>query len=377
MRHERDRDRELERRLRDVPLPDEAEAEERSWEVVRAAYEERTPVRPTYRARRFALAVAAGAVLLAIGLSPAGAQMGDWVRDVVGEEDAKPELSTLPAAGEILVEGADGVWIVRDDGSKRRLGDYDEATWSPNGFFVAVTAGNRLLAVTPEGDVRWEIEAPATVHDPRWTGTERDTRIAYRSGGDLWVVAGDGSGERLIARGVAPVPPAWRPLLPEAKVETAPEDFEGVHLLTYVDAERRTHTINVDTNRTVPTTRQDLERLSAPPSGGPANRAFSPDGRRFAIVERVRSRDQLVLMDRVERGKQVLFSALGNLTGPTWSPDGRWILVGWPEADQWLFINADDPTRVKPFENIAEQFGGEASTASDFPRVAGWILPQR
>jgi WD40-like Beta Propeller Repeat len=379
----RERDRELERRLRDLPLPDEAEAEERSWEVVRAAYEERTPVRPTYRARRLALALAAGAVLLAIGLSPAGAQMSDWVRDVVGEEDAKPELTSLPTAGELLVQ-ADGVWIVRADGSQRRLGDYDEASWSPRGLFVVATDESFISAVDPAGEVRWKVPAP-NAHDPRWGGTGSDTRIAYRSEGDLWVVAGDGTDKRLIARDVAPVPPAWRPLLPEAKAQAPPEGFAVVHLLTYVDGDRRTHTVDVDTDRTVPTTRQDLERLSAPPSGGPANRAFSPDGRSFAVVERVRGRDQLVLMHRNERGKQVLFSALGDLTGPTWSPDGRWILVGWPEADQWVFIRTDQeclkrpdlPRCVDAIGDISAQFESGDNGGTGFPRVAGWVLPQR
>jgi hypothetical protein len=378
------REHELERRLREAEVPGEAEAEERSWEIVRAAYADRTPVRPTYRARRLALAFAAGAVLLAIGLSPAGAKVGDWVRDVVGEEDAKPRITSLPAGGEILVE-SDGVWILRDDGSQRRLGDYDEATWSPRGLYVAVTDGADLVAVDPEGEVRWKVSAPSEVHDPRWGGIGFDTRIAYRAGGDLWVVAGDGTDKRLIARDVASVAPAWRPLFPEAKVEAAPEGAGGAHLLTYVDADKRTHTVDVDTDRTVPTTREDFERLSAPPSGSPAGSAFSPDGRSFALVRRVGRRDELVLMHPNERDKQVLFSALGNLTGPTWSPDGRWILIGWPEADQWVFIRTDQECLARPEQprcvdaigEISSQFESGDDGDAPFPRVAGWLLPQR
>lgn len=40
------RDRDLERRLRDLEVPDETAAEQRAWEVVRAAYAARTPIRP-------------------------------------------------------------------------------------------------------------------------------------------------------------------------------------------------------------------------------------------------------------------------------------------------------------------------------------------
>jgi hypothetical protein len=365
----RERDRELERRLRDLPLPDEAEAEERSWEVVRAAYEERTPVRPTYRARRLALALAAGAVLLAIGLSPAGAQMSDWVRDVVGEEDAKPELKTLPAAGEILVEGPDGVWIVRDDGSKRKLGDYDEATWSPNGLYVAVTDGNRLLAVDPEGEIRWEIEAPETVEDPRWTGTRTDTRIAYRSGGHLWVVAGDGTDARVVAEDVLPIAPAWRPL---GDTKFGPP---AANVLSYVDGSGEIRAVDVDTGKTV-----RVPELAAVPELAPSTvegRARSPITGQTAAIRRGSDGSKLALMGDGPASPKVLFRSPGYFTGPTWSPDGRWILIGWRDADQWLFINVDQARRVVAFDNIAEQFDEADAPRRDFPRVAGWVLPQR
>ena len=376
------RDHELERRLRETQVPGGAEAEERSWEIVRAAYADRTPVRPTYRARRLALALAAGAALLAIGLSPAGAKVGDWVRDVVGEEDAKPELKTLPAAGEILVESGDGVWIVRDDGSKRLLGDYDEATWSPNGVYVAVTDGERLLAVDPEGEVRWEIEAPADVHDPRWVGTEVDTRVAYRSGRDLWVVAGDGSGERLIAEDMAPVAPAWRPL-GETKLGTA-----GPHVVAYLDGDGKPQAVDADTGRKTAVTAAEKAAFATMGVGsGASPRVPSPTQPRSALVRRRDSGSELVLVGE-GKGARTLLSGPGELTEPTWSPDGRWILVGWVEADQWVFINADQPRRVIGFDNIAEQLDPEGNYSrsylkrlgagdGDFPRVAGWILPQR
>ena len=55
-------------------------------------------------------------------------------------------MRALPAAGELLVESAQGPWIVHDDGSKRLLGDSDAATWSPHGLFVAATGGRELVA---------------------------------------------------------------------------------------------------------------------------------------------------------------------------------------------------------------------------------------
>src|SRR5581483_332842 len=96
------------------------------------------------------------------------------------------------------------------DGSKRRLGSWTEAAWSPHGLFVVGAHADELAALEPAGGAeRWTLGRP-DVASPRWGGTRTDTRIAYLSGGRLRVVAGDGTGDREIgpARAVAPV---WRP----------------------------------------------------------------------------------------------------------------------------------------------------------------------
>ncbi len=96
--------------LRDVPIPDERGAEERGWRVVRAAYGQRSPAaRAGRRATRVAIAVALGALALALVLTPAGAKVADLVHDVVrpGEPNAEPELTSLPTAGRLLVTVAD------------------------------------------------------------------------------------------------------------------------------------------------------------------------------------------------------------------------------------------------------------------------------
>jgi WD40-like Beta Propeller Repeat len=371
-------ERELERALRELELPGEAEAEDRSWKVVRAAYAERPAPRRTTHARGLALALAGGVAALAIGLSPAGAKVGDLVSEMgeaigISERDARPALRSLPAAGELLVESAQGPWIVREDGSKRLLGDYGEATWSPRGLFVAAADGRELVAIEPGGEVRWTITAPGPVSDPRWGGIGFDTRIAYRSGGDLWVVAGDGSDERMIASDVAPVAPAWRPSPAEAKIASG-----GVptHVLTYVNGARAVRSVNVDTGLRVPTGRADRRRLPVSASRGGEDRALAPDGSRVARLEHVGARDRLIVTER-GGGGSVLFSARGELTGPTWSPDGRWLLVGWPKADQWLFIPTERPGGLVAIDGISEQFDPGDTGEAGFARVAGWILPER
>jgi hypothetical protein len=369
------RDRTLEERLQQLRAPDEADAERRSWDVVRAAYAEREPVAAPARGRRLALAVAGGVAVLAIGLSPAGAKVGDLVADVFspepGKPDAKPALRSLPAGGELLVESPQGPWVVRADGSKRLLGDYGQAAWSPHGLFVAVTDGRALLAVDPVGEVRWTITAPGLVSDPRWAPS--GFRIAYRAGGDLWVVAGDGTGARRVARNVAPVAPAWRPI-GDSKLAAAP----GANVISYLERDREAVTVDVDSGRRLRTTAADWEQLSASRSAGPVRSAVSPDGEALASLRRVNRRTELNLQRYAgDPRRRLLFAARGKLTGPTWSPDGRWLLVGWPAADQWLFIptgRRDDPVA---FDRISEQFAPGDDDAARFPAVAGWVLPQR
>lgn len=371
-------DRQLGRALRELELPGEGEAEERSWKVVRAAYAERPALGPARRTRGLALSIAGGVAVLAIGLSPAGAKVGDLVSEMgeavgIGEQDARPALRSLPAAGELLVESGQGPWVVREDGSKRLLGDYGEATWSPRGLFVAAADGRELIALEPGGEVRWTITAPGPVSDPRWGGIGFDTRIAYRSASDLWVVDGDGSDERVLARDVAPLPGAWRP--PPAEAKVAPGGAP-VHVVTYVSEAGAVRSVAVDSGARVPTTRADRRRLEVPARGGGEDRAVSPDRSRMARLEHVGASDRLIVSRR-GGGGSVLFSARGRLTGPTWSPDGEWLLVGLPAADQWLFIPAERGGRIVAIDSISEQFDPGATGPAGFPRVGGWIHPQR
>ena len=50
------------------------------------------------------------------------------------------------------------------------------------------------------------------------------------------------------------------------------------------------------------------------------------------------------------------------------SPDGRWLLVTWPAADQWVFVRVTARTQILAVSGITRQFGG-----GSFPLVAGWV----
>src|SRR5581483_9464012 len=112
----------------------------------------------------------------------------------------------------LLVVSADrgGVWVVGPDGLKRKLGAYADAEWSPHGLYVVATSGNELVALDPQGHVRWTL-ARLRPSAPRWEGTFTDTRIAYLTASGLRVVAGDGTGDHLLDAHAASVAPAWEP----------------------------------------------------------------------------------------------------------------------------------------------------------------------
>jgi WD40 repeat protein len=405
-------ERRLRRELRDAPLPDEAGARDRGWRVVRAAFVERERIHPaTRRPAKLLLAAAGVAAVLAIVLSPAGAKVAAVFRDVtgIGKENARPALSSLPTAGRVLVSSGDGVWVVSEDGSKRLLGDYRDATWSPHGLFVAATSHHQLAAIEPgAGTVRWTLARP-TVGDPAWAPS--GFRIAYRSDGDLRLVAGDGSPDRLLAKGAAGVTPAWRPLsklgrLMVTKLETPPEE------VAFVDRTGRIHVVDLRstgratqawTARTaarphellwssdrrrliaVETRRVQvygadgrLERtlnLAADARAGAA--ALGPAGDTLAVATASTARSgasrgeiELLHLDGGS-GPRRVFSGPGRFSGLAFSPNGRWLLVGWRDADQWLFIPRGGG-RVKAVGHISRQFAPGASGPAAFPRLDGW-----
>jgi hypothetical protein len=367
--------RELER----IEIPGEHDARVRSWEVVRAAFAEREPVRRRARLARPVLVLAVLAALAAAALSPPGEAVIDRLREAIGVENAEEALFSLPTGGRLLVESADGPWIVQPDGSKRRLGAYREASWSPFGRFVVVARRDELAALEPDGDVRWSLARP-DVRAPRWGGTRTDTRIAYRSRDGLRVVAGDGEGDReACARVVAPVAPAWRPGLPHTLAFVAPGEVVEVYetdrcrqLLRVSVRGARSLTWSADGSRLLVVARDRLlvyERGRPRPvdvtvARGVTQAELSPDGRRLARLVVRGERSELFVEGRL------LFTGPGRFTDLAWAPDGSLLLVAWKDADQWVFVPTDGRGSVRAVSGISAQFGGS------FPRVAGWCCPR-
>lgn len=362
-------------------------AEERAWRVVAAAYEERIPAPPERRRVRLAVVVAAIALaLIVVGVSPAGRDALGRVREAIGVRHAAVALTRLPAPGRLIVNSSAGPWIVAADGSKRRLGSYQEAAWSPHGLFEVATHRHEVAALDATGNVRWSLERRRLVRFARWSSD--GYRIAYLNGQTLRVVAGDGTGDRLLTRNVAPVAPAWQP--------------GAGHLVAYVDGDGSVFVTGADNGIVHAHWRETRSQelvwsadgallLSRAPrllviytaagvrveglttrSLGLGNPflavAWAPKGRRFAFVTYDPARNRSDVAVKQPSGLELhVFSGTGRITQLVWSPDGRLLLLGWPIADQWLFVSASGAQRIKGVASISGQFH-----SSTFPTIAGW-----
>jgi WD40-like Beta Propeller Repeat len=369
----------LRKLLREAPLPPTDRA--RAFAVLRQAFAERERVSwPRRHARALALSAAAAA-LVAATVSPPGRAVLGSLRDAVGREGvnrAQPALVSLPAPGRLLVGSAKGPWVVQADGSRRLLGPYRDAAWSPHGIYVAVTRRNQLLAVEPQGAVHWALARPDVRH-PSWTGTRTDTRIAYLSGSRLHLVAGNGTSDVDLCGepAAADVAPAWRP--------------GSRRELAYVTTRGRVYVLDADrcalSWRSVPFPQPRLLAWSSDGSRlalvagrtlvvfagqrpavralpGVVAAAFAPRTHELAVVQD--GRLLLFDADRLAAPPRRIFAGAGRFGGVVWSPDGRWLLLSWPSADQWLFIRSSGVRRLLAYSHIAEQFDGGT------PQVLGW-----
>jgi hypothetical protein len=360
--------------------PTEHEAGERAWEVVSAAYVSREPVAWP---RRHARPLAAGALVAAVAaaaLSPPGRSVVHSLRKAVGVERAQPALFSLPTPGQLLVTSRSGAWVVRRDGSKRLLGHYREAIFSPHGLFIAATRANELVALDPKGNVHWTLARPSP-RFPAWAGTRIDTRIAYISRDRVRVVAGDGTGDRALGP-AALVAPSWRP--------------GPGRVLAYAPTSRSVAVVGVDSGTTLlrVTSSEAIRKLEWSDNGRlllvftpHSTRVYDPRGR---VVTQDDPSDATLDIDAafqpgtervaivrippagINGSSDVFFLPTGrklfNVTGAFrqlfWSPNGRWALVTWPTANQWIFVR-EGRRQIIGVARISTQFGGP-------PRLADW-----
>jgi len=362
--------------------PGEREAGERSWEVVREAFDQRVPS-PRQRNRRplvAAIAIAVG--ILAASFSPPGLAVWSSIRDAVGTED---HLLSLPTRGRVLVNSQAGAWVVQRNGSKRLLGGYIDAAWSPHGLYLAAAHGNDLVALEPNGRVHWKLPRTSPIGGPQWS--YEGYRIAYLSGPALRVVNGDGTGDHLLAaNAVRSGLPAfsWRP---------------GTHQLAYKNARNELVLRDADRGRVLWRRRtsgiarllwsDDGQRLlvaAGPPrvldAGGrtvatlPARSllpaAFAPGSHSLALVTTANGQSTVSIYSGPRYAhRRVVFAGANGFGGLAWSPDGRWLLIDWRTADQWVFIRFPAVRRID-VQNIGNTFD---SGPEHYATLGGWCCP--
>jgi hypothetical protein len=229
----------LEQLLRETPVPDADGAATRTRAAVLRAFDARPPAQ---RRRRSALRLGLGIVAAALLAGAAAASSGHLpVASLVSRDAPSTHVRhlqpthelALPFPAEVLVHDDAGIVVIRRNGTVRRLGPFADAAWSPNARFVVLTGGRHLVVADPvTGAHHWSITANAAVRDARWSlepTAPPCCRIAYRSGGDLHVIAGDGTGDHVVAR-TAPVAPAWRPHSTQRELAFSAPDG-SVHLV--------------------------------------------------------------------------------------------------------------------------------------------------
>jgi hypothetical protein len=275
---------------------------------------------------------------------------------------------------------------VAQDGSKQFLGAWSDAAWSPRGINAIVAGHNELAAVSPSGRVEWPLwSAAGAITDPRWYAPS-GYRVAYLAGHDLRVVAGDGPGDRpadhLVAAGVEAVAPAWRPgssyevaYSPERSSVVVREADSGrlvwqrvapgrVRALQWSQAGNMLLALTSRGVRIYDARGDVMTAITAPV----VDAAISPDGRRIALLRG----QEVVIRQLATRGNEQLLLSAAGLRQVVWSPDGRWLLLAWPAADEWLFARAVGKPEITGVGRIAEQL-----SAGAFPTVDGWCCTSR
>jgi Tol biopolymer transport system component len=205
-------------------------------------------------------------------------------------------------------------------------------------------------------------------------------RVAYLSAGSLRVIAGDGTDDRQLAAHVALVAPAWRSghpyqlayALANGSVVLRDADSTLIAWSRHVPGRVRLLAWSANGRRLLVLSTKGAfvfdgagRRLGHIATGAPLDGALSPDGNQLALL----SHEDVVVIDLKAKSPAArrLFTGDG-LRQLTWSPDGRWLLVTWPAANQWVFVHARGRPRIIAVSNIARQFGSRRR----FPSLEGW-----
>lgn len=368
----------LERALREAPLPGEGAARERVRRTVLAAHA------ATPRHTRPRVAAVVTAIVLAVAgagvLTRPGQAVGEWVQrqlKVVKPAKTNPTPAPkpqrgldLPAPGQLLVASDRGLWIVAGDGSRKRLGDWATGSWSPHAKHIVVASGRTLGAIRPDGTVRWRHEAAAKVGDPRWS--PNGYHVAYRAGTRMHVIWGNGIHDATLAGRAAAAAPAWRPNAPRtlawAKADgtvIVQDAYTGLVFWRHKGGPVRHLSWSADGKRlliagakhgAVYALAGGAKALRLKHGETLAAAEFAPTGSRLALAVTSSGVTRVVL-----NGKRAALAERSEpLRSLTWSHDGRWLVAGWESGSAYLISTRK--TDVRGLDDVPKRLGGEVRT---------------
>ena len=237
------------------------------------------------------------------------------------------------------------------------------------------------MTVDPKGNVRWEKPHKERLAFPRWS--YEGYRIAYFSGSSLRVIVGNGTDDRRIGRADPSVASAWRPQTHEVayvggggSVRVVDADArrlewrarpgpDGIRALTWSDDGARLLVLGHESVSVYTASGRALGH--APTLGASTAAAFAPRSHRFALT--VAGNLLLVDGDTLQFPNHPLFTGRPILREAAWSPDGKWLVVGWPAADQLVFVRVTPTPRLQAVSDVSRQF-----LSHSFPGLGGWIV---
>jgi Tol biopolymer transport system component len=284
------------------------------------------------------------------------------------------ELSWSPSSDRLLFSTADGLVVIRPDGSGRKLiaEQAELATWSPDGEFVAYLGGNPEFLYVSNADgtgarrvptpdlfveqspVLWTPAAPATVTTAPAPSNGRIAFIRTRAGSegdgrtaDLLTANPDGTDVSRMASATTASAPAWSPDGTRIAFDATADGVPGLFVM---DAD------GSDLHR-VTTCDQD-EACS-----GEGSPSWSPDGTRLAFWSDREGQEGLWLVE-VNDGSLSLLAGGVSIGPPSWSPDGRLIAaagnrVASPEKREIVLVDAESGAitmEITP-DGLAPSFG--------------------
>jgi hypothetical protein len=166
---------------------------------------------------RVELAIAVGAVVFALGAGAAALAATGNLHVRLGSpakhQPTIPQRLSVPAGTHGIAVVAGGrLWLTTMSGLRIEGLPVSAAELSPRALYAVVGIGSSLVALAPGGRRAWVHPTSGRVVGAAWSpdGLKIAYLVARPRGDQLRMIEGDGSPDRLLARGVRPFRPSWR-----------------------------------------------------------------------------------------------------------------------------------------------------------------------